>query len=140
MVGHILSSSAILMAAFLAMSTAQAANAPVEVGAGQAVLLLLDHPARQIIIGDPTIADITAESPNRVVVFGKRAGATSLLVLDGNHHPVLDVPVVVLAGGVGSVTITYGAGKDVKMGGHNTVFACGTTCVHAAEKPAAAAK
>lgn len=115
------------------------AGPPVEVGAGHAVLLLLDHPARQVIIGDPTVADVSVESPTRVVVFGKRVGSTSLMVLDGGKHPVLDAPIVVQPGGSGNVTVTYGSGKEVKPGGMNAVFACATTCVRAAEKPTGAA-
>lgn len=142
MAGRILTKVAALTAAAMALALSAApatAGTPVEVGAGQAVLLLLDHPARQVIIGDPSIADVTVESPTRVVVFGKRLGGTSLMVLDGSHRPVLDALVVVQAGGAGSVTITYGAGKDVKAGGMSAVFACATTCVRTADKPANAA-
>ncbi|MBX9633585.1 MAG: pilus assembly protein N-terminal domain-containing protein [Magnetospirillum sp.] len=124
------------MALTISANAALAGSPPVEVGAGQAVLLLLDHPARQVIIGDPSVADVSVESPNRLVVFGKRVGGTSLIVLDGAHHPVLDAAVVVQPGGVGSITITYGTGKDVKTGGQSAVFVCAATCVRAAEKPA----
>jgi Flp pilus assembly secretin CpaC len=138
MAGRYLTKS-VALAALAVWAAPVLAGSPVEVGAGHAVLLMLDQPARQVIIGDPTVADISVESPTRVVVFGKRVGSTSLMVLDGGHRPVLDAPVVVQPGGSGNVTITYGTGKDVKTGGSNAVFACATTCVRAADKPSGAA-
>lgn len=138
MAGRFLTKSVVLAA--LALTAAPAlAGPPVEVGAGHAVLLMLDHPARQVIIGDPSVADVSVESPTRVVVFGKRVGSTSLMVLDGGKRPVLDAPIVVQPGGSGNVTVTYGTGKDVKAGGLDSVFACATTCVRAAEKPTGSA-
>ncbi|MBC7908504.1 MAG: pilus assembly protein N-terminal domain-containing protein [Rhodospirillaceae bacterium] len=140
MAGRFLTKCVMVAAFALTASSAVAgAGAPVEVGAGHAVLLLLDKPARQVIIGDPTVADVSVESPTRVVVFGKQVGSTSLMVLDGSHQAMLDAAIVVHAGGVGSVTVTYGAGKDVKSGGLNAVFSCATTCVRAAEKAAGGA-
>lgn len=112
------------------------AGAPVEVGAGHAVLLTLGHSARQVIVGDPSVADVTVESPTRVLVFGKRAGSTSLTVIDGGHRAVLDTAVVVHPAAAGGVTVTYGAGKDVKPGGQTAVFACAATCVRTIEKAA----
>ncbi|MBC7953637.1 MAG: pilus assembly protein N-terminal domain-containing protein [Rhodospirillaceae bacterium] len=129
----------VVVAALALTATSAMAGPPVEVGAGHAVLLVLDHPARQVIIGDPTVADVSVESPTRVVVFGKRVGSTSLMVLDGGHQPMLEAAIVVQPGGSGAVTVTYGTGKDVKAGGLNAVFACATTCVRAADKPSGAA-
>lgn len=138
MAGGFLTKNAVLTALALLASPAFAGPA-VEVGAGHAVLLQLDQPARQVIIGDPTVADVSVESPTRVVIFGKRAGSTSLMVLGGGQRTVLEAPIVVQPGGSGNVTITYGVGKEVKAGGLNAVFACATTCVRAAEKSANAA-
>lgn len=128
------------LVAAMALSAANAVAAdppvearPVEVGAGQSVLLRLDKPARQVVVGDPTIADVTVQSPTLVVVFGKRPGATSLAVLGGGREPLLDTPVVVRPGGAGTVTVTYGAGKDVQPGGSTVVFACGSSCVRMVE-------
>lgn len=129
----------VFFAMMLMAGGALAAEAPVEVGAGQSVLLRLDRPARQVVVGDPTVADVSVPSPNLIVVFGKRAGATSLTVLDGGRAAVLETPVVVRPGGPGTVTVTYGAGKDVKPGGDTVVFACASNCVRGVEAKAAAA-
>lgn len=128
-----------LAAVSLAAGDAAAADMPVEVGAGQSVLLRLDKPARQVVIGDPSVADVTVQSPTVIVLFGKRAGATSLAVLGGGRDLVLDTPVVVRPGGAGTVTVTYGAGKDVKPGGATVVFACASSCVRAVEPKGGAA-
>lgn len=117
-----------------------AADPAVEVGAGQAVLVTLSHAARQVVVGDPTVADVSVNSPRQVIVFGKRAGSTTLLVLDGGHRTVLEAPVVVQEGGPGAVTVTYGTGKDIKQyGGISAVFACAATCTRSSDKPASGA-
>lgn len=127
----------LLLAAALALAgtagAAGAADQPVEVGAGQSVLLRLQHPARQVVVGDPTVADVTVQSPTMIVLFGKRPGATSLAVLGSGREPVMDTPVVVRPGGAGTVTVTYGAGREVKPGGATVVFACASSCVRAVE-------
>jgi Flp pilus assembly secretin CpaC len=91
-----------------------------------------------VVVGDPAIADVSVESPRRVIVFGKSAGSTTLLVLDGGHRTVLEAQVLVVPGGPGAVTVTYGAGKDIKqLGGVSAVFACAASCTRATDrKPA----
>ncbi|HTH17386.1 MAG TPA: pilus assembly protein N-terminal domain-containing protein [Magnetospirillum sp.] len=133
--------TAMVCGMFASGLSAQAGGAPVEVGNGHAVVLMLPQAAHQVIIGDPGVADVTVESPRQVVVFGKRTGATSLTVLGSGNTPILDVPVVVHAAGAGGVTVTYGASKDGKLGGQSVVFACGTTgCTRATEGSSGAAK
>lgn len=122
-----------LMAALFAVP-ALAAD-PVELGAGQAVLLRLDRAAAQIVVGDPAVADVSVESPHLLAVFGKRPGITTLAVLDKGRRVVLEAPVVVQAGGAGAVTVTYGAGKEIKPGGARVVYGCATSCSRA--EPAA---
>jgi Flp pilus assembly secretin CpaC len=125
-----------VLAAIVALSTpAKAAGGePIEVGAGQSVMLRLDHPARQVVVGDPGVADVSVQSPTLIIVFGKRPGATSLTVLGAGRDPVLETALVVRPGGAATVTVTYGAGKEVKPGGSTVVFACASSCVRAAEE------
>lgn len=140
MVGRMRMSLLALGMAMAGAAPAVAADPAIEVGAGQAVLVTLSHAARQVVVGDPTVADVSVNSPRQVIVFGKRAGSTTLLVLDGGHRTVLEAPVVVQEGGRGAVTVTYGTGKDIKQyGGISAVFACATTCTRSSDKPASGA-
>lgn len=114
-----------------AMSGIAAAGSAIEVGVGHAALVKLSRSARSVVVGDPTVADVSVEGPNQVVVFGKRPGGTSLTVLGANRAVVIETQIVVHAGGSGGVTVTYGAGKDIAPGGHTVVYACGITCSRA---------
>ncbi|CAA7625895.1 pilus assembly protein N-terminal domain-containing protein [Magnetospirillum sp. UT-4] len=129
-----------LAAAFAALSPAAAADAPIEVGAGHAALVTLAKPARSVVVGDPTVADVSVEGPNRLAVFGKRPGGTTLTVLGGGRAVLLEARVVVHPGGAGAVTVTYGAGKGIDPGGRTVVYACGSSCSRAVEGKEAAAR
>lgn len=119
--------------------SAQAAE-PIEVGHGRAVVVNLDRPAKTVIIGDPTVADVTVQNPRLLFVFGKGAGATSLTATDGAGRSVLDVPVVVVPGGTqDTVTIHHGSGKNVEPGGRSVAFACASGCVRVPDRKAGAA-
>jgi Flp pilus assembly secretin CpaC len=118
---------------------AQAAE-PIEVGHGRAVVVNLDRPAKTVIIGDPSVADVTVQGPRLLFVFGKGLGATSLTATDGAGNSVLDVPVVVAPGGTqDSVTVHHGSGKNVEPGGRSVVFACARGCVRVPERKEGAA-
>jgi Flp pilus assembly secretin CpaC len=86
------------------------------------------------VVGDPKVADVSVDPAGHIQLFGKRPGSTSLTVLGRNGQVLLEDAVVVRSGGVGTVTVTYGAGKDVKPGGLSVVHACGDSgCSRAAE-------
>lgn len=123
--------AAILVAA--APPESRAAESAIEVGVGSTVLVTLARPARAVVVGDPAVADVSVEGPTQVVVFGKRAGGTSLTVLGAGRAVLVDARVVVHPGGAGAVTVTYGAGKQVEPGGRVVVYACATTCVRVAD-------
>lgn len=129
--------SSLIVAVMLGLASAASAAEPVTVGRGRAVAVELDRPARQVVVGDPAVADVTVQNSRLIYVFGKVAGATSLAVLDDRGRAILEVPVVVAPGGAAdSVTVLHGAGKEVEPGGRAVVFACSGTCVRV---PSAAA-
>lgn len=124
-----------LTALFIAAapSVVFAADAAIEIGTGRAALVTLGHSARSVVVGDPTIADVSVEAPNKVVVFGKRAGGTSLVVLGNGGSVLVNTLVVVHPGGAEAVTVTYANGKQVEPGGRSVVYACATTCARTAD-------
>jgi pilus assembly protein CpaC len=54
----------------------------------EGTLIRLDHPASNVFIADPDIADVQIKSPTLIYVFGKAPGETSLYAI-GNDDKVL---------------------------------------------------
>ncbi len=61
----------------------------------QSQLLRLPRPAAEIIIGNATIADVTVQSGNLLVLTGKTFGITNMIVLDAERNVILDQRVTV---------------------------------------------
>jgi Flp pilus assembly secretin CpaC len=70
-------------AAGIALSTASIAHAAdaLTVELDGARILKLDAAASDVIIGNPFIADVTVQTPNRLVVIGRAPGVTRLIVM-----------------------------------------------------------
>jgi pilus assembly protein CpaC len=65
----------------------------VEVSKGQ--VIRLPNPAATVFVSDPEIADVQAQSPSIVYLFGRRAGSTSLYAVDENDQILLRTMIVV---------------------------------------------
>lgn len=61
----------------------------------QSQLLRLPRPASEIIVGNPSIADVTLQDGNLVVVTGKTFGITNIIALDNDHNVIQDQRVMV---------------------------------------------
>jgi len=59
-------------------------NVVLEVRKGQ--VIRLPRPAATVFVADPEIADVQAQSPTIVYLFGRRAGTTSLYAVDENDQ------------------------------------------------------
>ena len=59
----------------------------IEVRKGQ--VIRLPQPAATVFVADPEIADVQAQSPSIVYLFGRRAGSTSLYAVDENDQILL---------------------------------------------------
>ena len=90
----------------------------------EARVVKLAKPATSVVIGDPTVADVTLETPLTVVVFGKTPGETNLLVLSGDQELLLDWPVVVSPVSARHVTVLNATGKEDAP--TEVLYACGT--------------
>ncbi|MCV6587624.1 MAG: type II and III secretion system protein family protein [Marinobacterium sp.] len=62
----------------------------------QARLIHLPYPAQAVFISDPLIANFQAPSSNSVIVFGKRAGLTTLYALDEYDQPIYEADVEIV--------------------------------------------
>ena len=75
--------SFVMAALFVAMFAELARASEIKVEIDQVTLIRLDQPGAEIIIGNPSIADVTVQNSRLLVVTGKSAGLTNLMVLDG---------------------------------------------------------
>lgn len=65
----------------------------IEVGKGQ--VIRLPRPAVTVFVADPEIADVQAQSPSIIYLFGRRSGTTSLFAVDENDDLLLRTAVQV---------------------------------------------
>lgn len=61
----------------------------------QSQLLRLPRPAAEIIVGNPSIADVSLQDGNLLVVTGKTFGITNVIALDGDRNIIQDQRVMV---------------------------------------------
>lgn len=61
----------------------------------QSQLVKLSRPAAEIIIGNPSIADVNVQNGNLLVVTGKTFGITNMIVLDAQKNVILDQRILV---------------------------------------------
>ena len=127
------------LSAFISLSAA-AANAQmlvstrapaVSVATGQAARVALSSPVRDVVLGDPQVADVSVINDRTLVVLGKRAGVTSLMAFDAHGRPLVDRQIVVSEAGDDAIVIQRGA--------NGSAYACGVRCARLGPPPAAGA-
>ena len=88
-----------ILGAALALATVLAAPAQAAddliVKYDQSQLLRLAKPAAEIIVGNPSIADVSVQSGNLLVVTGKTFGITNIIALDAERNVIHDQRVLV---------------------------------------------
>ena len=116
----------LMVAAIIAVSAASSAHAAdaLTVELDGARILKLDNPASDVVIGNPNIADVTVQTPNRLVVIGRAPGVTRLIVMsDGTI--IMDTQVVVSAKNASAqVSVLAPDGANIT----ETEFACSDRC------------
>lgn len=111
----------IVLALLLALAPALASADVLTVTQNQAVRLTLPLPARDIIVGDPDIADVTVADRRHLIVVGKAFGSTNLIVTGENGQTLFNRQIMVPTPQIGRVTVINGS----------TVasYACAPLCV-----------
>lgn len=110
-----LASACVLMAA----QSALAADV-VDVTIDFAKVMKLDAPADTIVIGNPGIADATIQDEDTLVLTGRSAGTTNMIVLDKDGKELVDAVVRVSSNVRQLTTIFYGSNRQT--------FSCAPTC------------
>lgn len=119
-------------AAALLAGAAQAAAPTLPVAKDQSARLLLPPGARDVMIGNPKIADVNVLDGRSVVVLGKGYGVTNLLVIDALGRTVMERQIVVGAPDTGRVSVIRGKTIDS--------YACAGACEKEPVEKADAAK
>jgi Flp pilus assembly secretin CpaC len=114
----------LLAFAVIACTPNWASAADVAVSIDQAARITLAHPARDIIVGNPGIADVTLLDARHLIVTGKSYGVTNLLVTDQAGRTILNRQLVVAGPTYGQVSLHRGV--DVAD------YACSPRCERSA--------
>jgi hypothetical protein len=86
----------LVMAAIILLSAAAPTRAEdLVVVYDQSQLLRLPRAASEIIVGNPSIADVTVQGGNLLVVTGKTFGVTNIIALDAEKNVIQDQRVLV---------------------------------------------
>jgi Flp pilus assembly secretin CpaC len=78
-----------------ALATPQAWAKDLMVRYDQSQLIRLPRPASEVIIGNPSIADVTIQGGDMLVVTGKTFGITNIIALDNQRNVIQDQRVIV---------------------------------------------
>jgi Flp pilus assembly secretin CpaC len=83
--------AAAFLIALMAMPSAGRAEEPASIAVkiDEARLVRLSEDAAQIIVGNPSIADVAAQGSRLLVVTGKSYGSTNLIALDSAGRTIL---------------------------------------------------
>ncbi|HEY1752907.1 MAG TPA: pilus assembly protein N-terminal domain-containing protein [Caulobacteraceae bacterium] len=103
----------------LAPATAFAATA-LDLPLDQSALVTLPGPARDVIVGNPSIADVSVADRRHLVVTAKGSGVTNLLVTDASGRAMLSEEIVV--GAVGGNRVALFNGPQLQS--YNCTFRC----------------
>jgi hypothetical protein len=89
-------------------SAALAGSDEVNVTIDEAAIVKLARPAAEIIVGNPSIADVAVQSGKVLVVTGKSFGRTNLIVIDADGKEVINRMLSVQEARSGLVTLHRG--------------------------------
>jgi hypothetical protein len=84
----------------------------IDVGLDQATLVHLQRPAADIIVGNPSIADVSVQNSKLLVVTGKSFGKTNIIVVGTDGSEILNSGLSVDDPVQGLVTVHKGTDDD----------------------------
>ena len=88
---------------------AAAASQDIDVLMDQAALIGLERPASEVVVGNPSIADVTVQNGKTLVITGKSFGQTNLIVLDAAGKVIINRRLMVQEPNPGVVTLYKGS-------------------------------
>ncbi|MFA5503710.1 MAG: pilus assembly protein N-terminal domain-containing protein [Phenylobacterium sp.] len=119
-----------MLAAFAALVVAAPAAAEtMRIELDHSTRVRLPSPARDVLLANPDVADVTMLDTRNLVILGKSYGMTHLLVVDTNGRTIFDRNLVVAAPVKGQVSLYRGA--------EQRTYACAPDCEVASRKEGA---
>lgn len=86
----------------------------------QSQLIRLPRPITEIIIGNPSIADVTVQSSNMLVITGKTFGVTNVIALDADRNVIQEQRIMVIRDDLRQVSLYKGAKRET--------YSCAPAC------------
>jgi Flp pilus assembly secretin CpaC len=105
---------------FAATGALAAASEPIDVTIDFAKVMKLSKPAHTVVVGNPGIFDASVGDEQTLVLTGKSAGTTNLIVLDDSGAEILNSVVRVSSDVRQLTTVFYGS--------HRQSFSCAPVC------------
>ena len=113
--------AAALIAAAMLVAPASAAPADIiDLTIDFAKLMTLDRPATTIVIGNPGIFDASIGNDKTIVLTGKTAGTTNMIILDADGKEITNA-VVRVSSDIRRLTTVF-------KGSNRQTFSCSPTC------------
>src|SRR5262245_26358398 len=106
--------------ALAALVPAAAMAQSLSVNLNQTARITLAHPAVDVIVGNPSIADVTVLDAHHLMLTGKSYGVTNLMVVDDTGHASFSRQVVVAAPDGNQVSLYRGSAVST--------YACAQHC------------
>jgi hypothetical protein len=85
------------LAALVSVFATTASAATYSVHIDQSARIALPGPAKDVLVGNPSVADVTLLSPTSMAILGKSYGVTNLVVIDKAGRTILERQIVVSA-------------------------------------------
>jgi hypothetical protein len=86
----------------------------------QSTLIKLPRPVAEVIIGNPSIADVAVQGGNMLIITGKSFGITNIIALDSERNVIQDQRLFVTRDEARMVYLHKGAGRHT--------YACTPQC------------
>lgn len=102
----------VVAAALLVLPSITLAADELVVKYDQSQLLRLPRPVAEIIIGNPSIADVTVQAGDLLVITGKTFGITNVIALDANRNVIQERRVMVMREDSKVVNLQKGAKRE----------------------------
>jgi Flp pilus assembly secretin CpaC len=119
----------LMLAAFAALVVAAPAAAEtMRIELDHSTRVRLPSPARDVLLANPDVADVTLLDTRNLVILGKAYGMTHLLVVDSAGRTIFDRNLVVSAPVKGQVSLYRGP--------QQRTYACAPDCEVASRKEA----
>lgn len=117
---------AIMLAALAVGMGVSAASADdvVSVTWRKAQIMSFGSGVSSIVIGDPSVIDVTVEGSGQIVVFGKVPGETNMIVMGADNSVLFNAPVVVMPETDRHVSIISVGGNTISERSWNCLSRC----------------